>query len=237
MNKSIYEQDLGPLILERGISSAGTQVPNNSLTPCSPVCSFYLFLPASFESISRLKICIQILGVWECASPILHTTSRDGLRSLHSLEQALVPRAALPGATLWRPAWHRLAQPPHPSLPCLCGNGSKWWQSRIPPPPQAVELKLWMLSSCLPAVGGEKADPRTAGTVAARGAAHFRSCNLPGPTGLTNHRYATNHGTNGHGHLAHQIWEWERAHRLSQRRQGLCDGGQRCASNDWVVIL
>lgn len=63
MNKSIYEQDLGPLILERGISSSGTHVPSDSLTPCSPVYLFYLFLPTSSEPIFRLKICIQSLEV------------------------------------------------------------------------------------------------------------------------------------------------------------------------------
>lgn len=104
MNKSIYGQDLGPLILEKGISSAGTQVPNESLTPCSPVYSFSLFLSTSFETISRMKICIQALRAWECASSMLHTTSEDKLRSLHSLEQALVPKAALPGGTPQPPA-------------------------------------------------------------------------------------------------------------------------------------
>lgn len=149
MNKSIYGQDLGPLISERGISSAGTQVPNDSLTPCSPVYSFYLFLPTSFEPISRMKICFQRLGVWQCASPMLRTTSGDGLRSLHSLDQGLVPRAALPGGTPWPPAWHQLTQPPHTSLPSLCNNSSKWWQSSQPPPSWAAELKLRMLSPCL----------------------------------------------------------------------------------------
>lgn len=75
---------------------------------------------------------------------------------------------------------------------------------RIPLPPQAAELKLQMLSSCLPAVGGERADPRTTGTTTAREEAHFTSRNLPEPTGLTNHRCSTNHGINGHGHLAYQ---------------------------------
>jgi len=82
-----------------------------------------------------------------------------------------------------------------------------------------------------------KTDPRTTGAVAARGDSHFRSCNLPEPTGLTNQKYSTNHGTNGHGCLAHQVWEWQRAHRLSRRRQGQCDGGQIWASHKWAVIL
>lgn len=53
---------MGPLIREREISSAGTQVPNDSLTLCSPVSSCYFFLPTSSEPISRLKIRIQRLG-------------------------------------------------------------------------------------------------------------------------------------------------------------------------------
>lgn len=129
MNKSIYGQDFGPLILERGISSAGTHNPSDSLTSCSPVYSFYLFLPTSFEPIFRMKICIQRPRVWECASPMSHTTPRDGLRSLQGLEPALVPRAALPEGTLQPPAWHQLAQPPHASLPCLHTSGTKCWQS------------------------------------------------------------------------------------------------------------
>lgn len=120
---------------------------------------------------------------------MLHTTPRDGLRCLHSLEQALGPRAA--------PAWQSITTPGitpvHPISPHL-SSLSMWQRQKMMGAlvsPCHPRQRSWSsgCSSCLPAVGGEKAAPRASGTIAARREAHFSSCNLPEPPGLHKPQY------------------------------------------------
>lgn len=98
---------------------------------------------------------------------------------------------------------------PTPLSPVYVATETNGGSHHMHLPSQAVQLKLWMLSSCLPAVGWEKADPKAAGAVASRAGARFRSYNLLESTGLTHNRLFTNHSTSAHGHFVHHIWKWE----------------------------
>lgn len=73
----------------------------------------------------------------------------------------------------------------------------------------------------LPASYGKDEGPRTTGTIATKEEAHFRSCNLPEPTVLTDRMYSTNHGADGHGILLiRSEGGREITGCLKQRRQG-----------------
>lgn len=115
---------MGPLIREREISSAGTQVPNDSLTLCSPVSSCYLFLPTSSEPISRLKIRIQRLGSSGTCLPNVEHDIWEWAEIPAHLGAIFASQSCPAWGTPRPPARHPRAQPQSSHPPATPSNGA-----------------------------------------------------------------------------------------------------------------
>jgi len=146
MNKSIYRQDLGPLISELTLWKYrfSTKVSHHNL----PVRMLWLFLPMPSELVSSLKNLHFETGVWT-----FPMTSQWWIEISVQLGASLCSQSY--------PAWGSWGHGdlqfgtsllPHlspPPLSCLCSISSKGWQPSHPPLPQEMWMEDWS-GSCSP---------------------------------------------------------------------------------------